>query len=308
MAYETTVLLDSINQYGERLTTFEARFPRMILAELNTHRMFSRNSASSRAIPVEKQIISVLDNPYIPIYWGVNQSGMQAKEELTFEEQEIARENWLIHRDHAVLTVVSLMGGIERIKEESLQERITDLQKNTGYKFKNLPRPVHKQTINRLLEPFLWITDIITATDYSNFFALRANNEAQPEMQQLAQSMKDLYETSTPLEFQKEDWWHLPLIQVDELELSLEALKKISAGRCARVSYLTHNKVRSPEADIELCERLIKNGHLSPLEHVARPLTEKERRERLYWGNFRGWFQFRKEIPNENNYSLVIKN
>lgn len=306
MAYEARILLDSINEQEERLTTFEVTFPRIVLAEFNTHRMFSRNSASSRAIPVAKQLSRVLDDPFIPVYWGVNQSGMQAAAELNPEEQVVAEDKWLLQRDYAVLGAVALTGGVDELKDESLQERIKDLQTETGYKGTSLPTPIHKQIANRLLEPFMWHTVIVTATDWNNYFALRANPQAQPEIQRAAYLMKDLYSGNTPQKL-GDDEWHTPLIQVDERDMPIEVLKKISAGRCARVSYLTHDGVRAPEKDVELCEGLMISGHMSPLEHVARPQTDNERTASLYSGNFRGWHQYRKDFPNEGDFSLITQ-
>src|SRR5487761_1175166 len=194
MAYEAAVLLDSANNHDERLTTFEVTFPRVVLAELNTHRMLSRNSASSRAIPVTKQLQRVLEDPFMPVYWGINQSGMQAEAELSEEEQVIAEAEWLLQRDYAVLGAVALTGGLDQIKDTALKERVEALQDARGYKHDPLPTPVHKQIANRLLEPFMWHTAIVTATDWRNFFALRANPSAQPEIQRAAYLMRDVYD------------------------------------------------------------------------------------------------------------------
>src|ERR1044072_9346325 len=102
MAYSVRVLKDSISPVGARLTTMEVTLPRLVLAEFNTHRVFSRNSASSRAIPVEKMLKKIQEDPFIPVYWGKNQKGMQANEELTIEEQLLAQKEWLVARDYAV--------------------------------------------------------------------------------------------------------------------------------------------------------------------------------------------------------------
>lgn len=295
MAYEAKIVLDSISEVGDRLTTMEVTFPRMVLAEFNTHRMLSRNSASSRAIPVEKQLAKIKDDPFIPIYWGKNQSGMQAAVELDEVSIKLAKMDWLVARDMAVSQVQSL-----------------------------LQLGLHKQITNRLLEPFMWQTVIVTATEWSNFFALRANPDAQPEIRVIAEMMKKLYETSEPL-LLKQGEWHLPYIQPEErdgvFELSEEA-RKISAARCARVSYLTHDGNRDLAADLILYERLVGGGHMSPLEHVATPAgfkrvmdsigqeyaTEAEaKKPRPYYGNFHGWKQLRKFIVGEHDFSLVGK-
>jgi thymidylate synthase ThyX len=282
MGFSAKVLRDSVSPDGVRLTTMEVTFPRIILAEFNTHRVFSRNSASSRAIPVEKMLQKVKDDPFIPVYWGKNQKGMQAEQELTEEEQELAKFEWLVARKNAVVQA----------------ERL-------------LAIGVHKQITNRLLEPWLWHTVIVTSTEWDNFWGLRDHKAAQPEMGHIAKLMREAYDTSTPSPVNYGDW-HLPLIQPGEEfdllvgETTIDDVCKISAGRCARVSYLTHDGKRDPKADIEMCERLIQNGHMSPLEHVARPMTVTEivnpNLNLKVGSNFRGWVQLRKTIPNENNF------
>jgi thymidylate synthase ThyX len=257
----------------------------MVLAEFNTHRMFSRNSASSRAIPVEKQLAKVRENPFIPIHWGKNQKGMQAEVELTLEEQERAKEAWLKARDYAVIQAEAL-----------------------------LEIGVHKQITNRVLEPYMWHTCICTATEWSNYFHLRHNLMAQPEIHCIAEMMDNDYANSTP---QQLDYgqWHLPYVRPEEhAELSLEQLIKLSAARCARVSYLTQDGVRDNEADYTLYNRLLQGGHMSPYEHPARPMTEAEiadyklvkdvnsgSGEPPFLGNFKGWIQHRKEIKGEED-------
>lgn len=272
MGYEAKILLDSINQ--TRLTTFEITIPRLVLSEFNTHRVFSRNSSSSRAIPVEKMIEKVENDPFIPEYWGKNQKGMQADQELTEQEQIRARTKWLDARDNAVASAKLILG--------------------IG---------VHKQITNRLLEPWLWHTVIVTATEWSNFFALRNNKMAQPEIAKPAKMMRDLYDASVPTVIGTGEW-HMPLMpDIDYMgNISLEDKKKISAGRCARVSYLTHHGVRDLQADIKLCEDLINKGHMSPLEHVATPHSGFRPGTVEQLSNFRGWKQFRKEILHEDDF------
>jgi thymidylate synthase ThyX len=297
VAYSAKILADSISEAGDRLTTMEVTFPRMVLAEYNTHRVFSRNSASSRAIPVLKQLMRIEENPFIPIYWGKNQSGMSAKEEISTSDKKKAIAIWLAARDDAVEHCKALL----------------DLG-------------VHKQIANRLLEPFMWHTVVVTATEWSNFFALRAHEDAQPEIRVIAEMMQDIYKKSEP-QLLREDEWHLPLIQPEEydgvFEFSEEA-RKISAARCARVSYLTHDGRRDLEADLTLYERLVSGGHMSPLEHVATPVWHEleigdsptefiyrkfsgEYQHGEFIGNFRGWKQFRKFHANEQDFSRVRK-
>ena len=302
MTYQAKILADSVSPAGHRLTTQEVTMPRIVLAEFNTHRVLSRNSASSRAIPVEKQLKNVLEEPFVPDYWGINQKGMQAEQKLDRRESAEATGEWLCRRDLALLGAVALIGGVKSIQDEALKKRIGALQALHGEVDKPLGRPVHKQLANRLLEPFMWHTVIVTATEWDNFYALRANSQAQPEIRQTAEAMRQAYLQSEPAEVDYGQW-HLPLIQSDERHLAVSSLVKISAGRCARVSYLTHAGQRDPQEDIALYERLTASGHMSPLEHVARPLLPEEMRRSVWSGNFRGWHQHRKDIPNEDNFA-----
>ena len=278
MGYSARVIADSVSNANYRLTTMEVCFPRMVLAEFNTHRVFSRNSASSRAIPIQKQIDRIKEEPFMPSYWGANQAGMQAEQELEGKARDNAKREWLSARDDAVRHVENM-----------------------------LELGLHKQLANRVLEPFMWHTVIVTATEWSNFFALRANEMAQPEIREVAELMKKAYEASQPKVVNNDDW-HLPLIQPEEYDGTFERsddARKISAARCARVSYLTHDGKRDLEADITLYERLTSGGHMSPLEHVARPLSKEELVEGKWRGNFKGWIQLRKLVPNEHDYSMV---
>lgn len=303
----------------------EVRFPRFVLAEFNTHRVFTRNSASSRAIPFEKLIGGIASSPFIPSYWGANQSGMQAKGQIDEDKRHAAIFEWLKVRNAVIGTAENL---------DSLG--------------------VHKQTVNRLIEPFMWHTVVVTATEWDNFFALRANPDAQPEIRTIAEMMQSLYEESDPQEV-LDGQWHQPFIGTtkDRAEYKsedtwLQATKsaaterqwaienpveatKVSIARCARVSYLTHDGKREISADLTLYNRLASGGHLSPFEHVARPFTNGERdflsgmtsaldnfsdtfdvddlftqqvRQSLeFCGNFRGWRQARKMMSNEAVFS-----
>lgn len=292
MSFEAKILASSESPDGVVLDTFEITFPRIILAEFNTHRMFSRNSASSRAIPVEKMIERVMSDPYIPSSWGKNQKGMQAGADLSAELGAAARMDWLQARYAAVT-------GAQRL----------------------LSLGVHKQLTNRLLEPFMWHTCIVTATEWSNFFHLRNNAMAHPDIQTIARMMQELYEKRIPNKLNYGQW-HLPYYN-DEDGLAFNDrdpgalpqadLIKASIGRCARVSYLTHDGKCDLDADIRLHDQLLAAGHMSPFEHVARPWQDEDRHytlhdEKLYagnyaaaqWsGNFRGWVSYRKTIPGE---------
>jgi len=278
--YSAKVLADSMAN-GVRLVTFEVTFPRIILAEMNTHRVFSRCSSSSRAIPIEKMIDKAVCDPYIPKKWLSNQRGMQGGEELSITDQINARRQWLSARDKAV----------------DQARKLQDIG-------------VHKQWVNRLLEPFLWHTAIISATEWGNFYFQRIHPEAKPDMYETARAMYFALIESKPT-WLEEDEWHLPLITLEEKnsnpEVSIDVWKRISVGRCARVSYLNHLGVRSLADDIILHDKMKLNGHMSPFEHVARPMTSEElfryrtSAEVPFLGNFRGWVQYRKEIPGEAN-------
>lgn len=275
--YRAKILLDSIGPSGKRITTWELRFPRFVHAELMTHRLFSRNSASSRAIPNEKLISQVVEDPAMPVFWGRNQSGMQAREELVGDELKLAIDTWLQGRDEAV--------GLSR---------------------KLAVSGLHKQIANRVIEPWMFITVIVTATEFDNWFAQRDHPDAQPEIAWIAKDMHALYVKSGPQILDVGEW-HLPLLakQYDrgeafDLEVkghSIEDLKMIAVGRCARVSYLTHDGRRDIQADIDLAKKLRSQnpGHWSPFEHVAQAMERAEPS-----GNFIGWKQFRKEFANEH--------
>jgi thymidylate synthase ThyX len=253
MPYSARIESDSINEYGDRLTTFVVTYPRFIHSEMMTHRMFSRNSSSSRAIPTAKLIAQIESDPVYPIWWGKNQPGMQADQEIA--DMASARRIWEGARDAAVAHARQL---------DALG--------------------MHKQLVNRVLEPYSWITVIISATDYSNFFKLRCNSEAQPEMQWIAGMMRDAYYGATPILIT--DGWHLPFVREAEKE-NLETALHLSVARCARVSLLTHDGKHDPSKDLNLAKRLQESGHWSPFEHQATPTL------RDYAGNFTGWKQNR---------------
>jgi thymidylate synthase ThyX len=271
MGFSARILLDSVSEAGARLTTMEVRYPRFIHSEMMTHRMLSKNSASSRAVPIRKMIAAVRDEPAMPVWWGRNQSGMQAFEQLDAEARERAMQEWQLALEDALKHA------------EVLASKDIDL---------------HKQLVNRLLEPFAWITVIVTGTEWSNFFTQRCHPDAQPEIKHLAEMMLAAYRQSRPTTVQQ-GAWHLPLIFDEERSLPDELLCKLSVARCARVSYLTHDGQRDHEKDLELFERLLgggANGHWSPFEHVATPLADPQ----AHSGNFRGWEQFRKRFVQEN--------
>lgn len=229
----------------------------------------SRNSSSSRAIPVGKQVARVVNHPAMPVEWGVNRPGMQADEALDGELADVAGQVWLEARDAAVQAAQHLA--------------------SLG---------VHKQVTNRLLEPFQWQRVLVTATDWFGFFAQRRHRDAQPEIRAAADAMFDAMAASTPAEVGY-GGWHLPLVDAGELaELGQDVARKVSAARCARVSYMTHDGRRDVGKDLELFSRLADADppHLSPLEHVASPVDPDRADWRRIPGNFQGWRQFRHEV------------
>ena len=270
MPFSARVLLDSVSPAGVRLTTMEARYPRFIHSEVMTHRVFSRNAGSSRALPVRKMIDAVRSDPAMPISWGRNRAGMQALEALEDDARALAQAEWRLALDDALRHAENLAS--------------TNL---------------HKQLVNRILEPFAWITVIITATEWANFFTQRTHEDAQPELKHIATLMLEAYRGSAPRALAP-GAWHTPLILADEeTALPLEERLKISVARSARVSYLTHDGSRDHAKDLELYERLVEggaNGHWSPFEHVATPLASA----REWSGNFRGWQQYRKRFAQEH--------
>lgn len=268
MAFEAKILVDSVNHGGVRLTTWELTYPRFIHSELMTHRVFSRNAASSRAIPIEKMIERIQDDPVYPVFWGRNTQGMQAREELDFCEIVRAKCEWDNAREYAIETAREM-------------DRIG----------------VHKQITNRLLEPFSWITTLVTATEWENFYNLRLHKDAQPEFQHLTRMMRDEFKRNRP-KLLKVGEWHRPLMpdleEILELGADNDTLNRISAGRCARVSYLTHTGERNITKDILLSEILLKKGHMSPFEHIAESGAGD-----WFYGNLRGWIPLRKRLPGE---------
>lgn len=296
------IIADSINPKGCRLTTYILEYPRFIHAELLTHRVFSKNAASSRAIPIEKMIDQVMENPAMPVWWGKNQSGMQAKEELDnviksfvdpylpsendmMTERGLAERLWLRARDAAII-------------------RVWELNK----------LGLHKQIANRILEPWFNIRVIISGTEFENFFALRAHPDAQPELQALAYLMLKEYNKSRPKLLQPGEW-HIPFgdnidsdrvfeeyvkkIPTHKVHLNsiLEGKVKIAIARCARVSYFNYEGKDDYTADIKLCDRLFSSipRHLSPTEHVAQSTNDDK-----FIGNFRGWKQYRYEFADQS--------
>jgi thymidylate synthase ThyX len=289
------IICDSVSEKGHRLTTFQLRYPKFIHGELMTHRLFSRNASSSRAVPVSKSLQEVRSKLQraVPVFWGKNQKGMQAAEELTGEDRGIIEAMW------------------DRAARQAADT--AELMADIG---------AHKQLVNRILEPFLHINVVVTATEFMNFFGLRLDKMAQPEMRRLAELMWTAYSLSKPKEL-KPGEWHLPYVDpmikfiTKDVNDQLPMIK-VAVARIARVSYTSFETGRPStiEEDIFLYERLFTSKHLSPFEHVATPDTNVKlldipsadylsRRTEWTgdyareWGNFIGWRQHRKMILGE---------
>lgn len=183
------VVADSLSPEGKRITTFELEYHRYILAELNTHAMTARNTASCRAIPIQRMIDLVMEQPVNPVEWGRNRAGMQASETLDETESKLAEHVWDDARRAAVRYATDLM--------------------NLG---------LHKQVVNRLLEPFQKAKTVLTATELNNFFTLRLHSAAQPEIRVLAERMKEAMDASTPNRLQYGNGTHRTLILVSGLQ------------------------------------------------------------------------------------------
>lgn len=262
MACTVKVVADSIATHGSRLTSLQLRYWRAIHAEFMTHRVFTRNASSSRAIPVKKVLSQVWNDPAGPVHWGANQAGMQAKAELTGWRNKAARFLW---RTAGKVACVFAWGFIK-----------------IG---------LHKQVANRILEPWQYINVLVTATEWENFFELRCHPDAQPEIQELAETIREAMRVSTP-KFLEPGQWHMPYITDAEWEANSDAtLVKVSTARNARTSYLTHDgKPSLLSDDIALHDKLVvaEPLHASPAEHPATPMKTNE-----FCRNFRGWRQYR---------------
>ena len=305
------VICDSISEQGVRLTTFEIEYPRFIHSEVMTHRSLSKNSSSSRAIPIQKMLDQIEDNMAIPIYWGKAKSGMQATEEVCSTIQQYACERW----------------GYAYLDAKHYVEQLVD-------------GDLHKQVPNRLTEPFQMMKVVVTGTDFDNFFNLRIHKDAQPEICMLAYKMYQAMQESKPFKL-KAGEWHLPYVTAgwhgkgemryadeDFNFVELEQAIKLSAASCASVSYRTDNMTLE-KAD-KIFDMLIKAEviHSSPFEHLATPVkpkfgelgkvrvncsepqswedgvTHMNKQGELCSGNLRGYVQYRHLLPNNTNWKF----
>ena len=280
------VLAKSIAK-GITITTFLIDFPRFILAELNTHRAVSKNGASSRAIPVAQQIERVKNNPVVPIHFGLNQAGMSADTEVDENTKNKGVYEWLFNANRSVVGAQILQG-----------------------------MGVHKQVVNRIMEPYSFMRMVVTATEWDNFFWLRLHKDADPHIAELARVMLHAYQ-QTPAVVLTEDCWHTPFFAQGFWSPIVENAHGITAQEaiehsmscCAQTSYRKLDM--STEKTEAIVERLF-NGercHASPSEHIAKPIefthcepfteaTHIDSSNNLWSNNFKGWHQYRQRISN----------
>lgn len=326
--FSAEVILDSQSAESDyRVTTMKCRYPKFIHGEFMTHRVFSRNASSSRAIPVKKMLEEARSDELraAPIFWGKNQPGMSAAEELDDVDSigsELVDIVWPLRYGDNVIDLVATDGTIQENVPVSNLTRKTTAKCMWGeaacmaadFADGLAKLGVHKQIVNRILEPFLHINVIVTATEWRNFFGLRLAPDAQPEMRELARHMFEAYKASTPTVL-KYNEWHLPFVRNVDAEVFKDPshftdLLAISAARCARISYESFEtgRISSINEDLELAGRLRSSGHMSPFEHQCTP-------DRRQWddhdvdgpwdkphlhGNLTGFIQNRKMIAGEN--------
>lgn len=259
------------------LITLQLRYPRFIHSEFMTHRVFSRNASSSRAIPIERMIQDVIDDPAMPVAWGTNKPGMQAGPEGDWMYVVDCKDRWLT----------------------ACEAMVDEAKRMASY-------GAHKQIVNRLLEPFAHISVVVTATEWDNFFALRCHPDADPTMRALAEAMRDAIAKSNPHRVPN----HLPYVTLRESFADVgnmpgkEVWAKwamISAARCARVSYLNHDGTDPDiEKDLALAKRLLESRHMSPFEHQGMAIKDGNIRS----ANFVGWAQHR--VLLESNPDMMV--
>lgn len=287
MSWNVEIIADSVNPAGSRLTTFVCTYPRIIHSELLTHRAFSRNAASSRAIPIEKMIKAVEDHPAKPIRWGTNGKGMQDHGVAPAHHERAAASIW--------------HGAAQRACNVAHSLNVLN---------------IHKQIANRVLEPFMWMTTIISATEWANFFRLRVHPAAQPEFQHLALMMLKHYvyvDPDGPNQIRRKprplDWgqWHLPFVCQQRFSKSDNRTQNdmlaMSVAHCARVSYTKHEASLTTEDAWRIHDQLLNNRpmHASPFEHQAQAVNVPVP---VKLSNFhQSWFQYRSLIENNPEYA-----
>ena len=298
------VICDSISPYGSRLITMEIELHRFVLPEFNTHRCFSRNFQSSRAVPVSGMIEQVRNNPAMPVHWGANQRGMVAEEAITEREQIVTESIW-----------------------ECAAEAAADAAEDM------MSKGVHKQITNRLLEPFMWTRGVVTATyeGFQSFFKLRCHPDAQPEIKALAEEMEGVLYSSTPDQLQWGEY-HLPYVSREWcpagsgviygrgyagenrcLTRDILSAVKVSSSCCAQVSYRVLDDSLDKANKIYDMLNLPSKGHypdapphFSPTEHVAY-CADADGLESTDTGNFgdADWWQYRKALEKGEEETFI---
>lgn len=297
---QVEMILASVgNDTAPPIYTIRLRYPRIIHGEIMTHRVFSRNARSSRAVPVQTMLNEVRNTPFVPWHWGRQQKGMQAGEDW---DQPI----------HFECDGVYFSGATR--EQLWLHARDTAADVAEAY----MEADYHKQIPNRLLEPFSWMDTLITSTQWSNFLWLRDHEAAEPHLQDLARLVKDCIDEADPVQLPYRGW-HLPYITNDDRAAAvvfaqemcwsdIEVLQKISAARCARISYKPFDGDASYQRELERYDSLVKSDrvHASPTEHQAQSAPAIQTTSGIKFmdaklsGNLGpGWVQFRKLIPNE---------
>lgn len=264
LAATVKLIADSLNPDGERISTLQLMYPRIIHAEFMTHRDFSRNASSSRAIPVERMLAQIEANPAMPVHWGKNQPGMQAYEEVDEQAKAEAKKLWIQGARDAV----------------ALSRRLQALG-------------LHKQIANRVTEPYQFIKVVMTSTTFANWFALRDHEAADPTIQDLAKCMDHVLMESKPRHLRWGEW-HLPYEKSSDI-VTIEQQIKICTARCARVSYDRHDgESDAMDVDFKLHDRLVKATppHMSPAEHPAVAI-------RGQFANFNGFASYRWQLERE---------
>lgn len=281
---QVEVILASAANACPHIYTIRMRYPRPIHGEIMTHRVFSRNARSSRAVPIHKMLEEVRKTPYVPWHWGKNQKGMQAFEEHN-EAIMITRDRYEDNPNYEPANRVEAWLAARDVAAD-----VAESFMEAGY---------HKQNPNRLLEPFSWIDTLITATQWDNFLWLRQHHDAEPHLQDLANLVAKAI-ADTDVQNLTVDDWHLPYITEQEIDkFDYSTLLKISAARCARISYKPFNGNSTIQAELDRYNLLVTDEriHASPLEHQAKP--DSWGSSTNLHGNFTRWIQHRKLTPNE---------
>jgi len=294
------IVQHSVNQAGEELLTVNTKYGLIVHAEWLRHRQLSRGVKSNRAIPCKVIRKEVLEDPYVPVWFGANKSGMVSQVEV--KHKKLCTNLWKAAR----YPTIAVHWTLEKLG-------------------------LHKEVNNRLLNPWQWVRETVTASEWDNFFNLRCHSDAQRDIKIVADALLEAKSLSTPM-FINAGEWHTPYVDrkrvdgkmkyydTDGTELTPEQAIKASAARCARSSYDKHDGSKPTlKGDLPLYEMLIESNpkHASPVEHQGTPIptfisnwkdiegiTHEDRKGQLWSGNFKGFIQYRQLLNNHtcNNY------